>query len=119
VTVSTPPANYHNVQYSRVKQEMKQILNGSDDGVQHTELLGFWTFSTVGIQICFRPQVKGRRRHLLSCWAPYKELISITGQPLSDLHSYIITRDHANSAGDNKKVYNKSCDKARTCVELG
>jgi hypothetical protein len=25
----------------------------------------------------------------------------------------------ANFAGDNKKVYNKSCDKACTCMELG
>jgi hypothetical protein len=71
-----------------------------------------------GNWICFRPQVKGGRRHLLS-WAPYKELISIIGQPLSDIQSYLITRDQANSAGDNKEVYNKSCDKARTCMELG
>jgi hypothetical protein len=41
------------------------------------------------------------------------------GQLLSDLHSYLITRDQANSAGDNKKIHNKNCDKARTCVELG
>jgi hypothetical protein len=62
--------------------------------------------------------VKGGRRHLLS-WAPKKELISITGQPLSDLHSCLITREQANSEGDNKKINNKNCDKARTCVELG
>jgi hypothetical protein len=48
--------------------------------------LVFWTFSIVwysrkqktrrfGNWICFRPQVKGARRHLLS-WAPLKELIS-------------------------------------------
>jgi hypothetical protein len=43
----------------------------------------------------------------------------VTGQLLSYLQSYLITRDQANSAGDNKKVYNKSCDKARACVELG
>jgi hypothetical protein len=40
-------------------------------------------------------------------------------QPLSDLHSYLITRGQANSVGDNKKIHNKNCDKARTCVELG
>jgi hypothetical protein len=38
---------------------------------------------------------------------------------LSSVRKYIISRDRANSAGDNKKVCNKSCDKARTCVELG
>jgi hypothetical protein len=27
--------------------------------------------------------------------------------------------DQNNSAGDNNKIYNKNCDKARTCVELG
>jgi hypothetical protein len=27
--------------------------------------------------------------------------------------------DQANSVGDNKKIYNKNCDRARTCVELG
>jgi hypothetical protein len=27
--------------------------------------------------------------------------------------------DQDNSAGDNKKIYNKNCDKARTCVKLG
>jgi hypothetical protein len=45
-----------------------QILKGSDDGVQHSELLGFWTLSIVwysrkwktrrfGNWIYFRPQV--------------------------------------------------------------
>jgi hypothetical protein len=38
---------------------------------------------------------------------------------MSNLQSYLITRDQANSAEDNKKAYNNSCDKARTCVELG
>jgi hypothetical protein len=27
------------------KPEGKNILKGSDDGVSHSELLGFWTFS--------------------------------------------------------------------------
>jgi hypothetical protein len=40
-------------------------------------------------------------------------------QLLSDLPSYLITRDQANSAGDKKKIHNKNCDEARTCVELG
>jgi hypothetical protein len=44
---------------------------------------------------------------------------STTGQPLSDLHSYLIIRDQANSAGNNKKIHSKNCDKSRTCVELG
>jgi hypothetical protein len=61
---------------------------------------------------------EGGRRYLLR-WTPKKELISITGQLLPDLQSYLITRDKANSAGDNKKVYNKSCDKACIYVELG
>jgi hypothetical protein len=45
------------------------ILKGSDDGVQHSELHGFWTLSVVqysrkqktkrfGNWICFRPQVR-------------------------------------------------------------
>jgi hypothetical protein len=50
---------------------------------------------------------------------PYNPYMpSITGQPLSDLHSYLIVRDQANSAGDNKKIYNKNCDRAGTYVEL-
>jgi hypothetical protein len=42
----------------------------------------------------------------------------ITGKLPSDSHSYLIIRDQADSAGDNKKIYNKNCDKARTCVEV-
>jgi hypothetical protein len=38
---------------------------------------------------------------------------------LSDLHVCLITWDQANSAGDNKKICNKNCDRGRTCVELG
>jgi hypothetical protein len=38
---------------------------------------------------------------------------------LSDLHSNLIIWDRANSAGDNKKLHNKNCDEAPTCVELG
>jgi hypothetical protein len=37
----------------------------------------------------------------------------------SDSHSYLITRDQANLVGDNKKICNKNCDRAHTCVELG
>jgi hypothetical protein len=47
---------------------------------------------------------------------PLKKLISIT-QTLSDLRRYIITRDQANSAGDNKKVYNKSTHMRGTGLE--
>jgi hypothetical protein len=50
---------------------------------------------------------------------PLKDLTSITGQPLSDSHSYLIIWDQANSAGDNEKVCNKNCDRARACVEVG
>jgi hypothetical protein len=35
------------------------------------------------------------------------ELTSITGQTLSDSHSYLITWDEASSAGDNKKICHK------------
>jgi hypothetical protein len=62
--------------------------------------------------------MKGGRKHLLS-WALWKQLISITGQLLPDFQSYLITRDQANSEGGNNKIYNKSCDKACTRVELG
>jgi hypothetical protein len=48
----------------------KRNLKGSDDGVQHSESLGFWTLSIVQVSkyqktqrfgnwICFHPQVKG------------------------------------------------------------
>jgi hypothetical protein len=37
---------------------------------------------------------------------------------LSDAHSYLITRDQANSAGDNQKICNKNSDTSRTCVEI-
>jgi hypothetical protein len=68
---------------------------------------------------CLRPQVKGGGRRYLVGWGPQKELISITAQLLSDLHSYLLTRNQANSAGDNNDVNNRNCDKACTCVELG
>jgi hypothetical protein len=58
---------------SSKKTEYNSILNrkGSDDGVQHSELLGSWTLSIVrnsiyqktqrvGNCICFRCQVKGK-----------------------------------------------------------
>jgi hypothetical protein len=35
--------------------------------------------------------------------------------PLSD---YLIMWDQVNSAGDNKKLHNRNCDEAPTCVEL-
>jgi hypothetical protein len=38
---------------------------------------------------------------------------------MSDLHNYLIALDQANSGEYNKKICNKNCDKARTCVELG
>jgi hypothetical protein len=41
-----------------------------------------------GNWICFRPQVKVGRRHLLS-WAPYRELISITGPPVSETSCFL------------------------------
>jgi hypothetical protein len=43
------------------------------------------------------------RRHLLS-WAPLKELISITGQPLSDLHSYMYLINPFMSQHEIKKI---------------
>jgi hypothetical protein len=66
-------------------------LKGSDDGVWHSELLGFCTLSIVQNSkfqktqcfrnwICFLLQVRGRRRLLY--WVPYKELTSITGHTL-------------------------------------
>jgi hypothetical protein len=58
------------------------------------------------------------RIHLLG-WAPYKEIISIIGQLLSDLHSCLITWDQAKSAEDNQEIYNKNCDKARACRGTG
>jgi hypothetical protein len=87
----------------------------------------FWTFPIVrcfwGIEtwrfgnwIFFCHQVKGWEN--IYSGGPLRKSSSQTGQHLSDLQSYLITRDQANSAGDNKKVYNKSFDKARTCVEL-
>jgi hypothetical protein len=36
--------------------------------------------------------------------------------PLSDLPSYLIIWDQAISAGDNRKLHNKNCDEAPTCV---
>jgi hypothetical protein len=56
----------------------KQNLKGSDDGVQHSELLGLWTLSiflntkyskTQQNWICFHPLVRGGGTHLLS-WVP-------------------------------------------------
>jgi hypothetical protein len=47
------------------------------------------------------------------------KLITIIGKHLSDLHSYLFTWDQANSARDNKKIYNINCDKAHTFMELG
>jgi hypothetical protein len=38
---------------------------------------------------------------------------------MSDLHSYFIIWDQANSAGDKQKLHNKNCDKARRRVKLG
>jgi hypothetical protein len=34
-------------------------------------------------------------------------------------YRYLTTWDQANTAGDNKKIWNKNYDKTRTCVELG
>jgi hypothetical protein len=36
-----------------------------------------------------------------------------------DSHSYLITWDQANLAGDNKEICNENCDRAYTCVKLG
>jgi hypothetical protein len=36
-----------------------------------------------------------------------------------DWHSYLIIWDQAKSVGDNKKLHNKNCDEAPTCMELG
>jgi hypothetical protein len=33
-------------------------------------------------------------------------------------HSYLNTRDHPKSKGDNRKIYGKNCDNACTNVEL-
>jgi hypothetical protein len=64
-----------------------------------SELLGFWNFSIVWY---FREhntseigsisvlRCSWERRHLFS-WAPWRELISITGQPLSESESYVTT----------------------------
>jgi hypothetical protein len=51
-----------------------------------SEWLGFWTLSIARSckywkTQCFRLQVRGRR-HLL-CWVPYKNLTSVTKQPMS------------------------------------
>jgi hypothetical protein len=91
-----------------------------------TELLGLGTFfpssgilenTTFRNWFCFRPQVKVEKtptqlgpleRDNLNHWTP-----------VSDLHSYLIIWDQAVSAGDNKKLHNKNCDEAPTCVELG
>jgi hypothetical protein len=54
------------------------ILRGSNDGVLHSELLGFWTLSIAWYSkkwICFHPQVRGETPTLLG---PL-ELVSITG----------------------------------------
>jgi hypothetical protein len=61
-------------------------LKGSDDGVQHSELRGFWTPSihnkkTFRKQDC--PQGRGGGRRQLLCWVAQRELTSITGQPMS------------------------------------
>jgi hypothetical protein len=48
-----------------------------------------------------------------------KSWIQSQDDPCEIHYSYLITWDQANSAGDNKKIYNKNYDKARTFVELG
>jgi hypothetical protein len=68
--------------------------------------------------ICFRPQVKVGEKtptHL----GPLERANLSHWTPLSDLHSYVIIWDQVNSAGNNKKLHNKNCDEAPTCVELG
>jgi hypothetical protein len=93
-----------------------------------SELLGLWTFSIVRYS---RKLVKtafwkldlfpssGEGVKKLLCWVPQKERTSITGQLLSDSHSYLILWDQANLVGDNKKICNKNCDRAPTSMELG
>jgi hypothetical protein len=65
-----------------------------------TELLGFRTLSIVRILNNYKKNTTFRKLDLhpssdegryLLCWVPYKELTSITGQPMSETLSYINT----------------------------
>jgi hypothetical protein len=38
-------------------------------------------------------------------------------EPMADSHSYLITWDQDNSAGDSKEIHNNNCGRARTCVK--
>jgi hypothetical protein len=55
-----------------------------------------------GNWICFRPQLNGGKETPIQL-STKKELISITGQLLSNLHNCLNTSDQDNSAGDNKE----------------
>jgi hypothetical protein len=62
-------ARSYNYAYIVYKHMILYILNGSDDGVSHSELLGFWTLPIFryswnwktrrfGTWICFLPEVR-------------------------------------------------------------
>jgi hypothetical protein len=71
-----------------------------------------------GNSICFRPQVKVRGKTLTQL-SPLEGANLNHWTSLSDLQSYLIIWDQAISAGDNKKLHNKNCAEAPTCVDLG
>jgi hypothetical protein len=62
----------------------------------------------------------GTHKVTMEVFNPTSTLDSLSLEQLnSDSRRYLSTWDQANSMGDNKKICNKNCDRARTYMEIG